>query len=341
MKLIRFLSTAALASCVSVQMRAHAEVSTQEKALASRLFDEASTLMKSGKTAEACAKYSESKRLDPQLGTLLYLGECYAKVGKSASAWVSFKEALDIAAQRSDPRTPKIRERLSAIEKTVSNLTIVVGDAEPADLEIRQDGAVVGKAAWGSPMPIDPGEHTISATAKGTKPREVKAVVDENARTVTLTLPAPEYVPAEPATPAPSAEKPALGIAPGPAATDTQPWLRRNQRTLALVAGGVGVVGVSVGSAFGLMAKSKYDESKSDCNGDICGPAGHDARQSAFGQARVSTVLFGVGAAGLIGGAVLWLTAPKSAETPRAAALLVTPVVGTDVAFLSVQRSWQ
>src|SRR3954469_14435563 len=128
---------------------ARAQSSTQGRAVASRLYDDASALMASGQTAEACPKYAESQRLDPQLGTLLHLGECYAKLGKTASAWTSFKEAADIAAQRSDKREDKIRERIAILEKTLSNLVIVVDASEPAGLELRQDGELVGRAGWG------------------------------------------------------------------------------------------------------------------------------------------------------------------------------------------------
>src|SRR5882724_9354208 len=99
--------------------------------------------MAAGQTAEACPKYAESERLDPQLGTLLHLGECYAKLGKTASAWTSFKEAADLAAERKDRREAKIRERITDLEKTLSNLVIMVDASEPAGLELRQDGELV------------------------------------------------------------------------------------------------------------------------------------------------------------------------------------------------------
>ena len=294
--------------------------------------------MAAGQAPAACAKYAESKRLDPQLGTLLYLGECYAKVGKTASAWVSFKEAADIAAQRSDPRTNKIRERLASLEKNLSNLIIVVRDDEPADLEIRQDGALVGRAAWNSPLPIDPGEHDISATSPSAKPRELKTKVESDGRTVTVELPPLEALPAPPVVAAPAAVETAPAAA-SPAREDRRSWLGKHQKTLALVSGGAGVAFVGVGAAFGLMAKSTYDKSAADCNHDVCGSAGHDYRQSAFTKAGVSTVAIGVGAAALVGGAVLWLTAPKDPQK-QAQRTQVVPAFGPSTAMLSVQRSW-
>jgi len=320
---------------------ASAEPSSQEKALASRLFDDASKLMTAGETSAACPKYAESERLDPQLGTLLHLGECYAKAGQAASAWTSFKEAADVAAQRSDARLGKIRERLASIEKNVSNLVIVVGENEPPELELRQDGALVGKASWGSPIPVDPGAHKITATAPGAKPRELTVNVAPNGQTATVTLPALERVPVAPGA------KPESGVTPqgsvvsagaSSAPVDNSSGFSRHQRTIALVVGGVGVVGIGVGSAFGLMVKPTYDKSNAHCNGDHCDATGHDFRQSAFSKAEISNIAFGVGAAALIGGAVLWLTAPSHSEQQPTTA--IAPVLGPRGAALSVRRSF-
>jgi hypothetical protein len=321
--------------------RARAETSTQEKALASRLFDDASKLMSAGQAAAACPKYAESERLDAQLGTLLHLGECYAKIGKTASAWASFKEAADIAAQRNDPRSAKIKERLDTIAKTVSNLVIVVADSEPATLEVREDGAVVGRAGWGTPIPSDPGEHKITANAPGAKPRELSATVADGGQTVTVRLPAIEYLPEPVAAPEPATS------APAPAAQnasvtpqESRSWFATHRKLVGGIVGGVGIVGFGVGTAFGLMVKPTYDKSKSHCNGDHCDAIGHDDRQSAFSKATVSDIAFGVGAAALVGGAVLWLTAPSNHPGEQPPSATITPIVGPQTAFVSVQRSW-
>ena len=319
--------------------RSHAEPSTQEKALASRLFDDASKAMAEGKTEIACPKYAESERLDPELGTLLHLGECYAKLNKTASAWTSFKEASDIATQRNDPRASKIRERLTALEKNMSNVVIAVASTEPAGLEVRQDGAVVGRAGWGTPIPVDPGEHELTATAPGAKPREVAFTVPDKPQTLTVNLPALELLPANPETQAPTLggpTNPAGTQAANTAPDQSRSWFSEHQRAVGLVIGGVGVVGIGVGSAFGLLAKSTYDKSDPHCSGDHCDSAGHAFRESGLSKAMVSDVAFGVGAAALIGGAVLFLTSPKSSTH----AAFVTPIFGPNLALVSVQRSF-
>jgi hypothetical protein len=89
---------------------------------------------------------------------------------------------------------------------------------------------------------------------------------------------------------------------------------------LGLVAAGVGVVGVGVGSVFGLISKSKHDDANAYCNGNAClderGPA---LKDEAIAAGNLSTVAFAVGAAGLAGGAVLWFAGKP--ESSRAQAL--------------------
>src|SRR6188768_4533635 len=90
----------ALALCgvaVSVPTPAHAEAGAAQKAAAESLFDDGLKAMKSGHFAEACPKLEESERIDPAIGTLLYLGECYEKTGRTASAWATFREAASLA----------------------------------------------------------------------------------------------------------------------------------------------------------------------------------------------------------------------------------------------------
>src|SRR5262245_66532784 len=79
--------------------------SAADKAAAEALFDQGRAAMQEGDFAKACGLLERSQHIDPGVGTLLYLAECYEKSGKTASAWATFREAADAAeAQRKADR---------------------------------------------------------------------------------------------------------------------------------------------------------------------------------------------------------------------------------------------
>lgn len=272
-----------------------------DSAAAQGLFDEARTLMDSGKAAEACPKFEESQRLDPGSGTLLNLAKCYEQVHRVASAWSTYLEAATAARSASNPqRETAARELAAALAPRVSRLVVdVPTEARPAGLEISRDGAIMGAAQWGLPIPADPGEHTIVAKAPGHKAWQTVAVVKAEGTTSRVTVPGLETeVTAPGRDTAEGSEKPATGLG--------------TQRILAIVAGGVGVVGVGVGTVFGLKSKSNHDDAAKYCSGAVCtDPRGVAAGNDAHAAGNVSTVGMIIGVAGLAGGAALWFTAPR------------------------------
>src|SRR5690242_6294575 len=142
-----------------------AQPTQADMALAIRLFEDAERLMAEGNAAAACPKYAESQARDPQLGTLLHLADCQERVGKLASAWAGYKAAAEIAARRNavggnEPREQIARARAAALEPKLSTVVVHVADANPASLEIRRDGQPLGRALWGTILPVDPGRYT-------------------------------------------------------------------------------------------------------------------------------------------------------------------------------------
>jgi hypothetical protein len=278
--------------------------------------------MASAHYADACPKFEASQQLDPGLGTLLNLAECYEKLGKTASAWAEYREAIPLArASGSKVRQDLATERAQALESRLSTLTIrAMGGAEDsAGLDIRRDGIPVQPAELGSPIPVDPGPHTIEAVAPGKQKWSSTVQVTDAGK---LAVQVPELSPltsgAAPTTPVkPVEDPPADHAAPSGGAA--------SQRTAALVVGAVGVVGVGLGTVFGLSASSKWSDAKSHCTAYPYGCDAHslDAQSSAKSQASLATVAFIVGGAALGGAAVLWFTADPGHE--KSVALGVAP----------------
>lgn len=292
-----FLSAATVLITLS-PLAAHAETDAAGRALAVQLFDEAEALFDKGQIAEACPKYAESYRLDPQLGVLIYLAECYEKNGQLASAWGSFREAEELAAKRGDARVEHARERATALEPKLSYLVVQVPDAAKLPgLELLRDGAPIAPVLWGARAAIDVGKHRISARATGRKPWQEDIVVAGEASSMTVTVP---VLAPEPVAPAGS------GAMAGPGAS---------QRIAAIAVGGLGIVGVGIGGFFALSAQSSLSDSNSLCNEhNYCTPYGAELRDSADSKALVATIATGVGVAALVTAGVLWFTAPKAEQ---------------------------
>jgi hypothetical protein len=166
------------------------------------------------------------------------------------------------------------------------------------------DGTPISSALVGEARPVNPGPHKVEGK------RGSDVVVADLTLAEGENKPAPLHFAS--AANAPTAPSP---MPAAPAEIEPPQTRLGTQRTLGLVAGGVGVAGVVVGSVFGLHSKSKHDEAAQYCDGSVCNDQrGVDAGESAHSAGNVSTVGMIVGALGLGGGVLLWLTAPQSKE---------------------------
>src|SRR5471032_2545697 len=94
-----------------------AQANASSQAAAEALFDEGVKQMKVGNFTVGCPTLEESERVDPGVGTLLYLGECYEKLGRTASAWATFREAASLAASSGESGREKVAvERAARLE---------------------------------------------------------------------------------------------------------------------------------------------------------------------------------------------------------------------------------
>jgi hypothetical protein len=287
---------------------------TSNSAAAQALFEQARTLMAQGRPAEACPKLEESQRLDPGSGTLLNLARCYEQAGRLASAWNQYLEAASAARSAGNKeRETEARKRADALRPRLPSLVIAVSAEARAipGLEVLRDGELVGAPQLGVPIPTDSGEHTLEARAPGRIPWKAVVVLKSESHTATVSVP---MLAAESSAPAPAA---VAAAAPPPTATQESAASGGSglggRRTLALVAGGVGVVALGVGTAFGLKSMSRHDEAEKYCNGSECtDERGVTAGNEAYAAGNVATIFTIVGVVGLGAGVILWVTAPSS-----------------------------
>jgi len=266
------------------------------------------------KYGDACPKLAESLRLDPGIGTMLWLADCFEKSGRIASAWAEFREAAESAALAHDDREKVARDRAVKLQPRLPQLTIVVAsEAQVEGLVVKRDGSAVDKPLWGTDIPVDPGTHVVDVSAPGKKPWQRTLSVEE-AHAISVKVPVLDDAPpsaltgdGQGGTSASGAGPQGGEVPPPPAGTGTM------QRTLGIVIGGLGVVGVGLGAYFGFAAKSKLDDSNANGNctpDNFCNPTGTQARNDAKTDASISTVAFIAGGVALAGGLALFFTAP-------------------------------
>lgn len=346
-------SLPALALCcvgVSWPTSAFAEASAAQKAAAESLFDDALKGMKSGHFAEACPKLEESERIDPAIGTLLYLAECYEKTGRTASAWATFREAASAAqAQGETERTRKAAERADRLQPTLSKLTlkVVPETAQIASLRVTRDNVVIAKTLFGVALPVDPGKYHIVAAADGYQSYEADIEVLANADSKALEIPAlVQSTTATVAAAAPATQTaPATSAQPTPPPNPEQPPASGSNglRTAAYVTGALGVVSLGVGTYFGVKAISKNNDAKDHCpGGNTCNdPAGESLTKDAQSAATVSNITIGIGAAFVVAGVVLYLTSAPKEKPASSAHLEMHPLVGRDLAGIGFGGAFQ
>jgi hypothetical protein len=334
--------------CAAASRQAYAQATDTDRSLAQSLFDQGKRLMDAGKFADACPKLEESERLDPAGGTLLNLALCHEHEEKVATAWTDFKAALGAA--RRDGRQDRIdaaEQHITALEPKLPWLTITVTDAAPGQ-ELKLDGALIGQAAWGTAVSIDPGNHELSASAPGRKQWTSNVTLAISARE-SMNVPALAIAP-EQAAFTPVAAQPIVPARPAVPAPEPQPRhapAALGYQTTGWLIGGAGVVATGVGVYFGVRTFSKKKQSDALCPTDLtCTPQGAALNDEAHSSAWISDVAIGVGLAAIGAGVYLLLHeegATTRAEAPRTAArtpLKLDATVLPGGGQISVTRDW-
>jgi hypothetical protein len=311
----RFAAAGLAAVHFLVVVPAIAEPTAADRALAQSLFDEGKKLMGEDKYAEACPKLAESQRLDPGLGTLLNLAVCHQKEGKTATAWADFNDAAVQAKKDGRPdREAFAREQIAALDPKLSRLTVTVVPATSslAGIEVTLDGAKIGKGAWGSSVPVDPGKHTIQASAPGKTAWSGSVDVGPDGDKKAIEIPAlADSAVVTTTTP----EAPAADTSSG-----------SSRKTIGLVVAGVGVVSLGVGAVFGLRASSKWSERNENCPAGQCNEKAVEAFNDTKSAATIANITIAVGVVAVAAGAVVFLTAPSSSE--KKTSIKVAPTLG-------------
>jgi len=281
-------------------------VDTSAEALkrAREQFGQALALQTAGDWAGALALLKEVAAVKSTPQVRFNMALCEEKLGKLVAALGDYElAAADARAEKADQVAEEVEGRLESLRQRIPKLTITRGAGAEAT-SVMVDSVSLGDQVIGTPMPIDPGPHTVEATAPGFKPfRRSLRVAEQQDETVEIVL---EAEPPPPPVVGPSSEA-VRGTGRSP--------------VLGYVIGGIGVAALGAsGVFFGLRAVKISDLDKA-CPDRRCPSR---AQQSDIDAGKMYTTLanvtLAVGAAAVAGGLVLVLTSGPSTEASVALA---------------------
>jgi tetratricopeptide (TPR) repeat protein len=253
---------------------------------AQALYDQGEALMKQGRYAEACSKYTESQAVAPSGGTVLHLAECLDKSGKPAEAIGFFQEAKDLAHTAGKADIERYAEgRIATLDAEVAHVTITVAGTVTGEV-VQVDDALLPTADWGKPHPVDPGDHVVTASAPGRAAFTLRMRVAARENRAAL-------------VPVLSNEATGSG-----------------QRYAGIAIGTAGLASLVVGAAFGGLAIKANNDALLHCRtSTLCSQLGLDETKDALLKANVSTGTLVAGGVLVAVGTTVFLTAPRAAST--------------------------
>jgi hypothetical protein len=152
------------------------------------LFKKARALIKEGKQAQACPLFEKSHALDPALGTLLNIADCYEATGRLVQAFLSFNEASAWAGRNHETSREEIaRARAAALKDRLSWLAISTTNPAPG-LVVSVNDFVVELTGAAQSVPVDAGKVKLVARAPGREPWS-STVVAWQKQTVAVVVP--------------------------------------------------------------------------------------------------------------------------------------------------------
>lgn len=147
--------------------------------MARKSFAEATELEKAEKWVEAEAKLREALAIKETPGLRYHLGYCLEQQGKLVDALVELDRADEML--RRGAKAPDVEKLLASarerVKKSVGEVTVRLG-AGITGAVVEIDGAAVKPALIGKGIPVNPGQHVVTAKKTGRIPYRREVQVD-------------------------------------------------------------------------------------------------------------------------------------------------------------------
>jgi hypothetical protein len=141
---------------------------------AERLFQQARDQMAQKHFGEACALFEQSHALEPALGALLNLADCYEQSGRIASAYLAFNEATAWAARNHEAKREDVAShRAEALKAKLTSLAVDLSTpVEHGEAQLWKPGGAAAFKTWSldGPMqtiPVDAGSYELRIESQG------------------------------------------------------------------------------------------------------------------------------------------------------------------------------
>jgi hypothetical protein len=241
----------------------------------------------------------------------------------------------------------KCKQRVEQLNAAIPTIVFIVQDASGSGLsavKVSMDGALLVDRLEGTAIALDPGEHKFTFEVARQPPVEKTFLVNESEkeRRERIVLGEPPQVPlqlpvaasATTAVPAAPAASTTATPAETPPTPDAAPAHGGSSfKTVGLVTGGVGILGLGAGAVFGLEALSKKNDANCASDGACSSQGAVTTQRDAQNAGNLSTVFFIAGGVLAAAGITMFALAPSSTAQ-------VTPSVGTNEAGVVLRGAW-
>ena len=144
-----------------------ASAQTGKIAQAESLYNQGKELIEKKQYKTACSLFLASLKLDESVNTQVALARCLELDGRTASAWGQYLVAEKMAAGK--PAGIYASQQAAALVSQLLKLSVVV-DPGQRGLTLKLDDESIPSESVGALIPVDPGTHTLVATATGKRP---------------------------------------------------------------------------------------------------------------------------------------------------------------------------
>ncbi|MGA7120910.1 MAG: hypothetical protein WBY94_12475 [Polyangiaceae bacterium] len=215
---------------------------------------------------EALEKLQAVARVKLTAGVRYHIALCEEHLGHLVRALGDYGEAEDQARLENAQDVLRIvGNQVAALEPRVPRLTVRVAPAV-SEVTLKLDGEPIGNPPIGAPMQVDPGVHSVVATAPDRPPTSAEVTLHEHeSKVVELKL---QDAPREPAPPLPSSVPPSpqrSSPRPLPSPSPDSERTARPSTGPAIVATALAVALASGGAAAFLIGGAEHDTAVRTC----------------------------------------------------------------------------